>query len=62
MPLWLKIVVAAALGYMVVRLWPTAKQMIEQGPRGTARDWQAALLPLALVAGFVVLLVLMVRH
>ncbi len=62
MPLWLKIVTAAALGYMVIRLWPAAKQMIEHGPKGNARDWQAALLPIALVAGFVVLLVLMVRH
>jgi hypothetical protein len=60
--LWLKIAVAAVLGFMVMRLWPVAKHLNQNGPKGNAHDWQAALLPIALVAGFVVLLVLLVRH
>ncbi|MFP5507228.1 MAG: hypothetical protein ACLGH6_13615 [Gammaproteobacteria bacterium] len=61
MDLWLKITLAVVLGFMAIRLWPAARHMLEHGPKGSADDWRAVLLPIALVVGFVVLLILMVR-
>lgn len=61
MPLWLKISVAAVLGFMVIRLWPVARHQVKHGPKGSAEDWRAALFPVLLVIGFVVLLILLVR-
>ncbi|MEE9491812.1 MAG: hypothetical protein V3W04_00340 [Gammaproteobacteria bacterium] len=61
LPLWMKISMALVLGFMVFRLWPAAMHQMKHGPKGSSQDWQAALLPLLMVIGFVVLLVLMVR-
>lgn len=61
-PLWLKITVAVVLGFMIIRLWPVARHLNQHGPKGSSRDWQAALIPLALVVGFVLLLIMLVRH
>jgi hypothetical protein len=61
MDLWLKITLAVVLGIMVIRLWPAAMHMLKHGPEGSADDWRAALLPIAAVVGFIVLLILMVR-
>jgi ABC-type dipeptide/oligopeptide/nickel transport system permease subunit len=61
MPLWLQITVAIALGIMVIRLWPVAGNMLKNGPKGSSDDWRAALFPILMVVGFVILLVLMVR-
>ncbi len=51
---------ALVLGLMLVVLFPRAKQMLTQSPKGTGDDWRAFLIPIALVAGFVVLLIMMV--
>ncbi len=61
MPLWLQITVAIALGFMVFRLWPAASNMLKNGPKGTSEDWRSAIIPILMVAGFVALLILMVR-
>lgn len=61
MDLWLKITVAAVLGFMVIRLWPAASHMLKHGPKGSSEDWRAVLLPIAAVIGFILLLILMVR-
>jgi hypothetical protein len=58
MDLWMKIAWAAALIMMLVLLFPRAKEWMEQGPKAQSGDWQAAILPLALVMGFVILLLL----
>jgi hypothetical protein len=57
---WMKIGSALVLGLMLVVLFPRAKQMLTQSPKGTSDDWRAVLIPIALVAGFVVLLIMMV--
>ena len=57
----LGIVFAVVLGIMAIRLWPAAKAHFEHGPKGSASDWKAVAFPIALVVGFVVLLILMVR-
>lgn len=61
MELWMKIVLAAVLGFMALRLWPSARHMLKHGPEGSSEDWRAALLPIAAVVGFILLLILMVR-
>jgi hypothetical protein len=46
---------------MLVFLYPRAKHWLEHGPKAQEGDWRGALLPLALVVGFVILLVMAVR-
>jgi hypothetical protein len=61
MDLFLKIAAAAFLTMMLFYLWPAFKAWQENGPKAEKGDWQAVVLPLAAVVGFVVLLVMMVR-
>jgi len=56
-----KIALAAVLVMMLFFLWPTFKQWQEHGPKAQKGDWQAVILPLALVVGLLVLLVALVR-
>ena len=57
---WMKIGSAILLGAMIVYLWPRAKQMMKESRKAEAGEWQSVLLPILAVAGFVVLLVMMV--
>ena len=61
MNIWLQIAAALVLGMMLFFLYPTAKHWLKHGPKAEKGDWSAALLPLFLVVGFVILLVMMVR-
>ncbi len=61
MPLWGKIALAILFGIMIWRMWPALRHHQKHGPKGTAKDWQAVIMPLALVAGFVLLLIFMVK-
>jgi uncharacterized membrane protein YphA (DoxX/SURF4 family) len=61
MDLFLKIAAAAAMGMMAYYAWRAYQQWQTHGPKAQKGDWQAVVLPLALVAGFVALLVAMVR-
>lgn len=61
MDLFLKILLAVVLLLLIFRMWPVAKAWMENGPRAEKGDWNAALLPLGLVIGFVILLIMMVR-
>ena len=54
MDLFLKIIAAAAMGMMVFYAWRSYQQWQEHGPKAEKGDWQAVILPLALVAGLVV--------
>ncbi|MCG8488033.1 MAG: hypothetical protein AB2551_18890 [Candidatus Thiodiazotropha sp.] len=57
---WTKIIWAVLLGAMILFLWPRAKHMLKNSPKAEQGDWQAAIVPIALVAGFVVLLIMIV--
>ncbi len=59
MDLWMKIGSAVLMGVMLVFLFPRAKQMLSEGPKGSSQEWMSALLPLAAVVGFVVFLMAM---
>jgi hypothetical protein len=49
------------MGMMVFYAWRAYQQWQQQGPKPQKGDWQAAILPLAMVMGLVVLLIAMVR-
>lgn len=53
---WIKIVSAVALGMMLIALVPRAKNVLSGTPKGTAADWQAAVLPVLAVIVFVAIL------
>ena len=61
MDLWMKIAWAAMLVMLLVYLYPRAKHWLENGPKAQKGDWQSVLLPIALVVGFVMLLIMAVR-
>lgn len=53
---WMKIASAVALGLMLLFLAPRAKEIVANTPKGSASDWQAAILPLLIVIGLVAFL------
>lgn len=57
----MKIAWAIAIALIIALTWPMARHWLRSGPKGSADDWSAALLALAGVVGFVILLILMVR-
>lgn len=61
MDLFLKLIAAAAMGMMVFYAWRAYKHWQEHGPKAQKGDWQAVVVPLALVVGLVVLLIATVR-
>ena len=61
MNIWLQIASAALVVLMLVFLYPTAKRWMSDGPKAKPGDWQAALIPLLLVVGFVILLIMLVK-
>lgn len=60
--LWMKLAAAAALIMMLVFIYPTAKHWLQNGPKAQKGDWGGALLPLAAVVAFVILLIALVKH
>jgi hypothetical protein len=58
---WEKWVTAGILLAMAIFLFPRAKYMMKESPKGSSSDWRGFLLLLGGVALFVVLLVLMVK-
>jgi len=57
---WMKIGSAVLIGAMILFLWPRAKQMMKESRKAEAGEWTSVLLIFAAVAGFVVLLVMLV--
>ena len=61
MEMFVMIAGAALFCFLIFRMYPTAKHWMENGPKAEQGDWQAAIIPLAAVVGFVILLIMMVR-
>lgn len=57
---WMDIMAAVALGLMAAFIFPRMKHMLKESPEGSSSDWMSAMIPIALVGGFVVLLIMMV--
>ena len=60
METWMKIGSAIFIVMMLILIVPRARQMIAESRKGSAKEWLSALIPLGLVAAFIVLLVMMV--
>ena len=58
---WTHLIWAAVLIMFAVCMFPRALHWLTNGPRGDSADWRAAMIPIAMVIGFVFLLILMVR-
>jgi len=54
---WMKISSAILIVLMLVFLLPRAKDMLKNSPKASSNDMVAALIPLLLVIGFVILLI-----
>lgn len=52
--IWVKLLVAAVMIFMAWRLFPVAKDQLENGPKGSSKQW----LNVSLLLGGVVLFVL----
>ena len=59
---FLKFALAAVMIMLLWRMWPVAKDWMQNGPKGSSEDWRSAILALAAVVGFVILLIVMVRN
>lgn len=57
---WQQIVWAILIGAMIVMVFPRVKRALDDSPEGSTSDWLSALIPIALVGGFIALLVVMV--
>jgi heme A synthase len=61
MELFLKITFAILLLMVAWRLWPAAKDQMENGPKGSSSEWRGFAIILLAVVLFVALLIAMVR-
>ncbi|MGD8909065.1 MAG: hypothetical protein PVF13_07275 [Chromatiales bacterium] len=57
---WVKIFSAILIVGWIIFMWPRAKYWMQNSPKAKKGDWQAAILPLAVVVGFVILLIMLV--
>jgi archaellum biogenesis protein FlaJ (TadC family) len=57
---WVKIFSAILIVGWIIFMWPRAKYWMQNSPKAKKGDWQAAILPLAGVVGFVILLIMLV--
>lgn len=60
MDLWMKIGSAALLVVMLVVLFPRARQMMKESPKGSTAQWVSFLVPIGVVVAFVLLLMQLV--
>ncbi len=61
MPMWMKISSALIMGYMIFRMFPVAKHWLQNGPKGTSKEWLTTSMLLGGVVLFVVFLIMLVR-
>ena len=58
---WTNIMFVLVLGAMVIFLWPNAKRMLKNSPKGSGDDWRGFLIPMLAIVLFIVFLVMMTR-
>ncbi len=57
---WISILSAVALAAMIVYLFPRAKQMAENSPKGSSKDWMGFIVPVLVIVVFIILLIQLV--
>ena len=60
MDLWMKIGSAVLLVAILAMIFPRARQMMKESPKGTPAQWVSFLIPVTVVVLFVLLLMQMV--
>ena len=58
---WYQIVLALLFGFMIWRMIPVAKDWMENGPRGSSKEWMTTAMLLGGVVLFVIFLIMLVR-
>lgn len=62
METFFKIAIAILLLMVAWRMWPVAKDQMENGPKGSQSDWRGFAIILLVIVAFIALLVAMVRN
>jgi hypothetical protein len=57
---WTQILLAALFGIFVITMLPKAKQISENTPKGSMKDWMGYIVPMAAVVLFIFLLISLV--
>lgn len=57
---WMEIIAALALVMFIVVMLPAAKNVVQNSPKGSSADWLGFVVPIVIIALFVVLLIQMV--
>ncbi len=57
---WMKIVAALALGMFIIFLFPKARYMMENSPKGSHSDWMGFVIPIVVIILFIMLLIQLV--
>jgi len=57
---WMQIVAALALVMFIIFLFPRARYMLENSPKGSSSDWMSFLIPVIAIILFVMLLIQLV--
>jgi len=57
---WMQIVSALALVMFIVFLFPRARYMMENSPKGSSSDWMSFLIPVVAIILFIMLLIQLV--
>ena len=59
--LWEAVLAGVLVLIVLFFFGPGVKRAMEKAPEASADDWKAAIMPILLVAGFVALMILMIR-
>ncbi len=57
---WISILSAVALAAMIFYLFPRAKHMVENSPKGSSKDWMGFIVPVLVIVVFIILLIQLV--
>lgn len=57
---WMKIISALALVMFIVILFPRARDMVKNSPKGTSSDWVSFVIPMIGIVLFIMLLIKLV--
>ena len=57
---WMKIVAAMALIMFIVYLFPRARHMMENSPKGSSSDWMGFVIPILVIVLFIMFLIKLV--
>lgn len=57
---WMKIFSALALIMFIVILFPRARDMMKNSPKGTSSDWMSFAIPVVMIVLFIMLLIQLV--